>query len=450
MIQPKQLCHSLCLFFTCLSVLIGCGKKQEESSNSPTVTPTPRTVLLGAELIEFLDKQIVACGPDGCPDYINKIAVVDRGEVRFCTGFLTDTGTVATAASCLPDLVRFQGQNCDNEVFFFFPATSSKPAVRAGCRRVLQVSRIDGAQPELWRENIAFLELDQNIYRRSLKVSREGIADKRRLDIWKVDQVDSKYIGIVRREECTAVHDTYINPLASHKFSPTMVLGNCSFLDGNSGAPLIDSTGKLRAIATSDIDKNLITILKNRGFLEGTTVSSMLYANNMACTPNIDDNEGYPDRECVKELSESAMARARGTMTDEKTMFSYYLKDTYDAIATNNKFVNFDVKLVENAKGKYNVHFYPKCFIDSEQWRNRPPKTKSFTVSAPYYEIARGMDSYTRLKVNMSESKNTQFRIEFLPREVIAGTSPVSIKSTAFSASFSNIPSSCSSQQIQN
>lgn len=137
-------------------------------------------------------------------------------------------------------------------------------------------------------------------------------------------------------------------------------------------------------------------------------------------------------------------------MTDEKTMFSFYLKDTYDAIAANNKFVNFDVKLVENAKGKYNVQFYPRCFIDSEQWRNRPPKTKSFTVSAPYYEIARGMDSYTRLKVNMSESKSTQFRIEFLPREVIAGTSPVSIKSTAFSASFSNIPSSCSSQQIQN
>ncbi len=443
MISHKRDRQIFCLLFTCLIALIGCGKKETTSSNGQPDSGTYSPIPLEADLKDLLDKQVVACGAEGCPDYITKIAVVDRGEVRFCTGFLTDTGTVATSSSCLPDLMRLQGQNCENEIFFFFPGTNSKPSVRAGCRRVLQVSRVDDfSNPYLWRENIAFLELDKNVFRRSLKISKEGMSDKKKLDIWKIDQLD-KYNSIVRREECVVVHNTYLNPLGSHKFSPSMLVGNCSFVKGNSGAPLIDSQGKLRAVASADINREMIKSLADQGYLDGTTISSMMHTNNMACAPNIDDNEGYPDRECIKELSMSYAIRLRAEMIDENLLFSEFVKETAAAITENNKYVNFEARLVENDNGKFNVKFFPRCFINADQWRNKPPKSKTFYVTTPYYELARGMDSYTRLKVNKINSSNTQFRIDFNPREVISGNSPVSIKSSVFSSSFSNIPSNC-------
>jgi hypothetical protein len=295
---------------------------------------------------------------------------------------------------------------------------------------------------------LRLLELDQNIYRRSLKISRDGLADKKKFDIWKVDQQNDKYTGIVRREECLSVHNTYINPLANHKYSPNMVLGHCSFLNGNSGAPIIDSTGKLRALANGDIDRSIIKFLEENGFFIGDLVAPMMLVNNMACTTNIDDNEGYPDRECVKELSDAHLVRLRGQMIDANSLFNDYLKETQSAVAQNNQFVNFDVKLIENTQGKFNIQFYPRCFINAEQWRNRPPRSKSFTVSSPYYDLARASDAYTRLKVNMINSRNTQFKIEFDPRTVLDGKSSVSIKSNVFSTSYSNIPSNCTAQQV--
>lgn len=451
MMRFNHFSQSLFLFMTCLSFLMSCGKIQSESSgsNGSESDPSPSTTPISSELREFLDKQTVNCGPDGCPDYINKIVVIDRGEAKFCTGFLTDTGTVATAASCLPDLLRFQGQNCENEIFFFFPATTSKPAVSAGCHRVIQASRIDISTPStLWRENIAFLELDQNIYRRSLKISREGMGDKKKFDLWKVDQLSDKKTGVVRREECVAVHGTFMNPLASQKFSPNMVLGNCSFLNGNSGAPIIDGAGRLRGIANGDIDRSIAKFLEDNKFLEKGELAPMLFANNMACTMNIDDNEGYPDRECVKELSESHISRLRSSMVDANLMFSDYLKETREAVTSNNQFVNFDVRLIEKSTGKFTVQFYPRCFIQPEQWRNKPPRSKSFTVSAPFYELARGADSYSKLRVNLLESRNAQFRVDFEPRYVLENRSSVSIRSNVSSSSYPNIPSSCLTQSI--
>ncbi len=426
--------------------MVGCGKKQVESDSAGGVTqPTRPTPLpIGAELEEFLNKQTVTCGPDGCPDYITKIVVFDRGEPKFCTGFLTDTGTVATSASCLPDLLRFQGQNCENEVFFYFPETTSKPAVRAGCSKVIQASRIDLTTPSTqWRENIAFLELDQNIYRRSLKISRAGMDNKKKFDLWKVDQLSDKHTGVVRREECQAAHGTYMNPLASDKFSPNMVLGNCSFLNGNSGAPIIDSAGKLRGLLNSDIDHSISRFLIENGFIAKSDLAPMVFANNMACTTNIDDNEGYPDRECVKELTDSHITRLRSSMISSDTMFGSYLKETREAISTNNQFVNFDTHLIETDNGKYSVQFYPRCFINAEQWRNKPPRSKSYTVSGPYFEVSRGSDSFTRLKVNLINSKNIQFRIDFDPRNVLDNSAFVNIRSTVYSKQFYNIPSNC-------
>lgn len=442
MIEPFKYLRHFGFFIISMTIVVGCGKKQGETKSDNVSPEQSIKPIMGAALQEFLDKQVAACGPEGCPDYINKIAVVDRGEVRFCTGFLTDTGTVATSASCLPDLVRFQGQDCSSEIFFFFPRTISKPAIQVGCRRVLQASRIDSSKAYLWRENIAFLELDQNVFRRTLRISREGLADKKKFDIWKVDQVD-KYIGIIRREECTAMHGTYMNPLASHKFSPNMMMGNCAFVAGNSGAPIIDSMGRLRGLASGDMDKELITNLEKRGLMNPETARSMMYVSNMACASNIDDYENYPDSECMKSLTENAVTGLRALMIDEKLLFADYMAETQKAITDNNKFINFEVRLVENQKGKFNVQFYPKCFINPGQWRNKPPRSKNFTISASYFELERTLDAYTKPKVNLLEAKSTLFKVEFSPREVLGGTSGVTIKSDIFSSSHDNIPSNC-------
>lgn len=439
----------LLLSLSCLSVVVGCGKKSEDPSSSSSYAPALNPSILSKELEEKLNQEIVICGLQGCPDFLVKVLVVDGAKLRSCTGFLTDNGTVATTTTCLPDIIRFQGQSCENEVFFLFPATSNKPAIRAGCQRVLQAARIDKKDPSFWRENIAFLQIDTTIYRRSLKISREGLEENRddkeekRLWIWKVNQKNT--VGIIDQQKCSVAYSTWVNPLGSERHSPTMIVGDCTFEEGNSGAPIVDRQGRVRGIAMAPYSKDLIVSLQKQGYFQTVDeVVNMIHVTNMSCIQTIDDDGGRDQAECLKYLDEVAVNSERAKLSDPERLIGNFMQILRDTLSLqNDNFLKFNIELSEsgNPDRKFYGKFSPKCFVNPRQWNIKPPKEKSYKITVPYYEVTSRMDKYTRLNSAHVTPRQVLFEIKFYPRDIQSSkVSTVSIKSSAFSTITQNVP----------
>lgn len=395
-----------------ISVLtIGCGKKAKDSH---TDTPS-RPELEPSELDLLLARQEVACdGNQACPNYLSKIAVVHGNKLKFCTGFLVNETTVATSASCLPNLLRLTGQDCSHDVFFFFPKTSNRPAERVGCTKVLQVSQLDGTDPVLWRDDVSFLEIDKSLSnRRQAAITREGVTNNKEFQVWFMDQIDD-YTAMIRRETIEAAHNTYINPLASNVSSPNMIFNNCTLKNGNTGAPIIDSKGRVRAVVSQSMDPKLRTYLESTGLLP-QPLRETFHATNFACAPTVDDNDLLDEKECTKDLTYNKVDRLRADMLSNNTLFSDLRKKLEATLETASRYIKYGVKLVP--KGDFQeAEFYPKCFKPLDGWLSSLNNTRNnfvYEQALPNRTLRRAMDVYGRVYGTMTESPDQKFFVQF-------------------------------------
>ncbi len=132
--MPKFSNFLLLLLVVLACLCLSCGKKVDEEKS-----PKPRVVQPQLTDIELeLSKQEVFCAADRtCPPYLTKIVVHNKNKLSSCTGFLISEDVVATASSCLPDTLRFEGMSCEKDLFFFFGVEGGKP-LRVGCSKILK------------------------------------------------------------------------------------------------------------------------------------------------------------------------------------------------------------------------------------------------------------------------------------------------------------------------
>ncbi|WPU64608.1 trypsin-like serine protease [Peredibacter starrii] len=394
-----------------MGVFVGCGKKAKNDNEFVASRPN----LEPSEMDMLLSRQEVACdGNQACPNYLTKIAVVNNNKLNFCTGFLVNENTVATSSSCLPNLLRLVGQDCSRDIFFFFPKTSNRPAERVGCKQVLQVSQLDGNDPILWRDDVSFLELSTPLSnRRQASISRDGLANAKEYQTWFVDQQDD-YTAIIRREYCEAAYNTYINPLASNISSPSMVFNNCEMKNGNTGAPILDSKGKVRAVVSSNMDAKLRTYLESTGLLT-TSLRQMFHATSFACAPTIDNSEMLDEKECTKDLNYNKVDRLRSEMLSNSNCFADLKKKLEASLESASKYISFGVKLIPN--GDYQrAEVYPKCFKPLASWIATLNNTRNnyvMEMALPNSTFKRAMDEYGRIYGAAVDTKNEKFFLQF-------------------------------------
>ncbi|WP_408097588.1 trypsin-like serine protease [Peredibacter sp. HCB2-198] len=394
-----------------MGVFVGCGKKAKNDDDTISYNPS----LEPSEMEMLLSRQEVACdGNQACPNYLTKIAVVNGNKLNFCTGFLVNENTVATSSSCLPSLLRLVGQDCGRDVFFFFPKTSNRPAEKVGCKQVLQASQLDGNDPILWRDNVSFLQLSSPLTnRRQVGISREGIANGKEYQTWFVDQQD-EYTAIIRREYCEAAHNTYINPLASNLSSPSMVFNNCTLKNGNTGAPILDSKGKVRAVVSTNMDVKLRNYLESTGLLTNP-LRQMFHATSFACAPTINDSEMLDEKECTKDLTYNKVDRLRSEMLSNNNCFADLKKKLESSLESISRYITFGVKLIPN--GDYQrVEVYPKCFKPLTGWIATLNNTRNnyvMEMSLPSNTFKRAMDVYGRIYGAEVETKKENFFLQF-------------------------------------
>lgn len=387
-----------------------CGKKaKNEEKVRPEIT---RPEL--SEIEEFLNKQNIVCeGNQVCPNYMAKIVVLQPDGFKFCTGFLTDNNTVATSASCIPERIRRDGQDCSQDIFLFFPRTSTKPSERVGCVEIMQVSHLADQDATLWRDDVAFLKINEPAaYRRKAKIVRDGISDARQFTTWMIDQQDDR-TALIRKSNCESVHKNYINPLVTNESSPNMLFSDCANSNGISGAPVIDKFGNVKAIISKPMDSNLRKYLETTGLLVDG-LKEMYHATNFACAPTPDDNDMLDERECLKDLNILRVDRLRSDMLLTSTLFANLKNDLESSITKLSSHVNFGVKVV--AKGDtQEAIIFPKCFKPLNQWLGTQGNRNTYVgdVKIPTRIFKRVMDSNGRIKGMSIDGEDKDYKIQY-------------------------------------
>lgn len=403
------------LLGACLLV-VGCGKKAKENGTPDRSTPPAQT---DQQREEYLQKQDVNCEANqACPNYISKIVIFNGDQKKFCTGFLTDENTVATSASCLPSILRQNGLDCSKDIYFFFPRTSNRPAERANCSRVTLISEIDGQDPILWRDDVAFLQIAKPIYyRRQAAIIRDGVVNNKQFVSWMVDQQDD-FSAIIKKSTCESIHNNYVNPLVLNESSPNMLFADCEITNGGAGAPILDNRGKVRAMISTPMDKKLREYLESTGLLTAS-LKQMFHATNFACAPTPEDNDMLDEKECLKDLTYLKVDRLRSEMLNTNMLFGDLRKKLEESLEKVSKYVRFGVKIIP--KGDIQeTQIYPKCFKPLKDWLEDMPSKNNYVdeVSLPVKSFRRTMDAYGRIQgmtLEKPEAKNlVQFSLKNL------------------------------------
>lgn len=432
------------LLGTCL-LTVGCGKKAKEDGSPDRSAPPVET---DQQRQEYLSKQDVSCvANQACPNYITKIVVFNGDQKKFCTGFLTDANTVATSSSCLPNILRQNGLDCSKDIFFFFPKTSNRPAERAECSRVLLVSELEGQDPILWRDDVAFLSLKTSInHRRQAAISRDGVLNNKQFVTWMVDQQDD-FSAIIKRSQCESIHNNYVNPLVLNESSPGMLFADCDLTNGGTGAPVLDNRGKVRAMISTSMDKKLRAYLESTGLLT-SSLKEMFHATNFSCAATPEDNDMLDERECLKDLTYQKVDRIRSEMLSTNLLFGDLRKKLEDSLEKASKYVRFGVKMIPKGDIQETV-IYPKCFKPLKDWLDGMPSKNNYVdeVMLPVKTFRRVMDSYGRIQgatVDKPQVKNfVQFSLKNLRSESKKSSVLMWVSGQEGYDTFSNLTDTC-------
>lgn len=419
-------CFTTLALVLALSLLaICCGKKSKESSSAARDEVINPPVI--ADLGAFLEKQEVICNEgDVCPGYLAKIVVVDKDKVKFCTGFLTDNDVVTTSSSCLSEFLRLPSQDCSKDVYLYFPKTANYKAERVGCKSIKLVSKIEKLdinnkeESLLWRDDVAQLEIEPLQKRRTkLAVDQDGFASSKTYQVIAIEQVD-EHVAVVRKNECQAMHETYINPLVSNEFSPSMTFVGCTYKKGFTGAPILSkSNGGVRGIVSQPMNEFLRTYIQKEGWLEeGKALKDIFHATNLACAPILHDNDVRDQQECGKTMSIRVVEDARTHMLNRTDLFVDLKKSLEMSLEGISQYIRFKVTTISQNSDEMSVDITPRCFKDVESWifpiRNENHLT--FDIDLPFKKFRKAMNPNGRIVGVEFKAQKTNYRFQFFPK----------------------------------
>lgn len=421
--MKSKLCPRLkCLLIFSLMIM-SCGKKAQNSVASSNQGQERSTPPVTTDVDEYLAKQQILCAEgEVCPNYIVKIVAFDKKVPKVCSGFLVyqkDADVVVTSTSCLPPLLRLKNQDCSDDVTIFFPQSNNQPAERVKCDRVVQFSEIDDKDAVLWHDDVAFLKLPKKMEaRRYLNFKRDGFEHKQDYWFWGLEHMDEG-ISFIRRQTCTAIHHSYINPLASKATSPNMLFAGCDFKKLGTGSPIMDSRGWVRGVVSQPLDPRVRAYLESTGLLT-QPLRSMLHGTSFACAPTIYDTWVQDEAECLKVLDARTLDRMRSQMMNRQDLYETKRAELQSAVSENSRFLNFDVTLTTDGDFK-RAQITPKCFKNILKWIyviNTSRGNYSYETSFPQVSIKRNLSAEGHVGATVVDGGELKVFLQFSGKDL--------------------------------
>ncbi len=414
MIEPKVRSLFMLMILTVL-VSVSCGKKAEVTDSRPTPTVDPVT----GELEAQLKQQSVICEAGlSCPSGMAKIAIVDNNKLKFCTGFLVNSVTLATASSCLTETLRISEDDtrCQKDLHVFFPRSGFSGALRVGCQKLFYASPIQGADPVLWRQDVAYIELSEPVFRRSVRLSRQGLPNAEKLTVWKID-ADNNQLGVIRKNECEVIQKSYVNPLFDTDSNPTALISGCAFKEGNAGALILGPQQGWRGIVSRPLSAALERVVRQN---EVEPLQPILHVSNGACLQSILESDAPTARECFRNLDNDEIDARRADMLTNLSPYQVNRQAVEADVNQIRPYFNWKADLVEDSvNGGYEIELTPVCMRPIADWIDLVGRgTRRFVYSkiVPRWKLTLGFDRGARLVSRLDVTESQKIYVQFFPR----------------------------------
>lgn len=259
----------------------------------------------------------VTCSDGHCPPAVGILVMRDGGDIRTCTGSLVGADLFLTNGHCLPQAIRRSGANCRGRGAAWFPYVSRHEAVSIDCEQVLFSTnsdhRIDSEGGATYMPDMALLRLSRPAGRPPLRISRRGIGDEEIFDVYRAEGSGSGRGTVykdIRRTECRAVQGSAVLYSFLNRYDPVGALMNCGFTSGHSGSPVLDSSGRLRAVFHAQYSL--------RGGPIGSRVTGFGRISNLACATLGGDLPGAPASACRSRTEPEYLSRSEASRLESE------------------------------------------------------------------------------------------------------------------------------------
>jgi len=398
------------VLLSCIYLLSACGGGSANSTNYPvSLVPTDGQT----RSKELLDQATVSCGDSTCPTEVALLAMGTKSMAGSCTSFLISPTLALTNSHCIPPEVRAKTQKPIDTMRLLFPATADSSARTVTVAEVIFFSKINpedkmhivGKLPDY-----ALLRLNESVDERGyLELSREGVPDNFALSAYSVTPTsDTAIAGTLGKHACESMMGSAIQPSYENVFTSVISFSGCEIKHGNSGSPLVDANGKVRAILQASVDKNMEDITAETygvfddDFLNLATNISCLNLPGVQMPADTECSVDIPQVELNEGLKEVITAAGKDPIALKRTNDDLNNKFTAWTKSPASSYVPFHWKLVPLTSDATTFIPVPLCYTSEKL-------NSTYDLTAPEWTLKGTLDSRFRFGMSITENDLINF-----------------------------------------
>lgn len=405
-------------------LFMACGRNFEEGDKKkdpPRNSENERRV--SDSVRNFALTQSVECEDEiFCNTAVAKVIVLDRGDIKYCTGVLVKEDILLTSSSCLAKSLRFPKVSCTNSIISVFPGDTFRKQETVFCDEVISASNIrDDLDPALRSSDYAFIKLKNKVTRKPVTVSKLGIDRNASYTIWKADY-ETNRVGVIRSKVCIPFYDSYANPFSSRKTSPLVTMRDCGFEEGSLGAPIINLKGEVVGVVAGSLDKSV------EGYASSFLIEELadiMHVSNLHCSylpwENISPDF---DLECSKDTSVLSLDRKRSSILTNVEIHRRNFNNIQSELEVYEKYFIYDI-IFRRMKNGFDFELdmgRPKCFQNIRdwigeftRWRGRVRTYAEISTTLPRYELKTKLNRILKPISEINDLGEKEFTVEFNP-----------------------------------